>query len=202
MSASIVLNKMDLDEIIIIDNGIYSKLPDKNDLLLNEKIKVYDLLRMALVMSSNDSITALAYSYGYDDFVSLMNQKALELGMFHSHFDNPVGFDSPQNYSTALDLFYLSRYIYNNHPLLGEISKSKAFNIKSASNITHLVIPTNTIISEIKEFWAGKTGLTPEASGALLTIYEFKNSQNKNIPFVSIVLKTKDRFKDTKIIYE
>ena len=152
LSATVVLSKMDLDSVVTINQSIYNKLPSKNDLVLNEQIKVYDLLRMALVMSSNDAISALAYHYGYDGFVEVMNQKALEIGMFHSHFSNAVGFDSDQNYSSALDLFYLSRYIYNNHAIIGEISKSKAFNFKSVSGVKHLVIPTNTIIDQIPEF--------------------------------------------------
>jgi len=72
--------------------------------------------------------------------------------MYNSHFDNPVGFDSKGNYSNALDLFQLAKYIYNNFPIIGEITTSKAITITSESNIKHLVVPTNLIIDELENF--------------------------------------------------
>jgi D-alanyl-D-alanine carboxypeptidase len=152
LSSSIILESIDANNVVRIDHQMYESLPSKTDLVLDESIKVIDLLKMALIMSSNDAINALANHYGYYEFLNQMNQKANAVGMYNSHFDNPIGFDSETNYSTALDLFQLGKYIYNNFPLIGEITRSQAITITSLSNIKHLVVPTNLIIDKLENY--------------------------------------------------
>jgi serine-type D-Ala-D-Ala carboxypeptidase (penicillin-binding protein 5/6) len=152
LSAIIVLENMDVDEIININDTIYNSLPSKTDLILNENIKVIDLLKMTLIMSSNDAVSALAHHLGYYDFLAKMNLKANEIGMYNSHFDNPIGFDGEGNYSTAFDLFQLAKYVYTKFPLIGEITKSHAITVKSESNIEHLVVPTNLAVDKLENF--------------------------------------------------
>ncbi len=201
LSASIVLEKLNPEDVITINDIIYGNLPSKTDLVLNERIKVIDLLKMALIMSSNDSINALANHLGYYDFLNQMNLKAIDIGMYNSHFDNPVGFDSAGNYTTALDLFQLAKYVYNNYPLIGEISRSKAISFRSNSGIEHLVVPTNIIVGQLENYWGGKTGTTPLAKEALLAIFEFKED-GLSYPFVAIVTQSDNRFSDIKKISE
>jgi D-alanyl-D-alanine carboxypeptidase len=152
LSSSIILENIDVNNVVHIDRQMYESLPSKTDLVLDESIKVIDLLKMALIMSSNDAINALANHFGYYEFLNQMNQKANAIGMYNSHFDNPIGFDSETNYSTALDLFQLGKYIYNNFPLIGEITQSQAITITSLSNIKHLVVPTNLIIDKLENY--------------------------------------------------
>jgi len=199
LSSCIVLENTNTDQIININNEIYNSLPSKTDLLLDENIKVIDLLKMALIMSSNDAITALSQYLDYYTFINKMNIKANEIGMYNSHFDNPVGFDSEGNYTTAIDLFQLAKYIYNNYPLIGEITKSKAVTITSDSNIKHLIMPTNVILDDLQNYWGGKTGTTTKAKEALLSIFELENN-NKKYPFVSIIIQSDNRFSDIKKI--
>lgn len=201
LSAGVALENIDINNVITINDTIYSNLPAKADLVLGERIKVIDLIKMALIMSSNDAINALANHLGYYDFLNKMNTKANELGMYNSHFDNPVGFDSEGNYSNALDLFQLAKYIYNNFPIIGEITTSKAITITSESNIKHLVVPTNLIIDELENFWGGKTGTTPKAKEALLSIFEFEE-KGKKYPYVAIIVQSDNRFSDVKKISE
>jgi D-alanyl-D-alanine carboxypeptidase len=152
LSASIVLETLKPEDIININDTLYANLPSKTDLVLNEKISVSDLLKMALIMSSNDAINALANHIGYYDFLNQMNTKANLIGMYNSHFDNPIGFDSEGNYTTALDLFQLAKYVYNNFPLIGEITRTKAVSIKSASKIEHLIVPTNLLVAKLENY--------------------------------------------------
>jgi D-alanyl-D-alanine carboxypeptidase (penicillin-binding protein 5/6) len=152
LSSAIILENIDVNDVVSIDQQGYELLPSKTDLVLNERIKVIDLLKMALIMSSNDAISALANHFGYYEFLNQMNQKAKAIGMYSSHFDNPIGFDSENNYSTALDLFQLGKYIYNNFPLIGEITRSQAITITSLSNVKHLVVPTNLIIDKLENY--------------------------------------------------
>jgi len=106
---------------------------------------------MGLVMSCNDAIMALAYSMGENIFVGLMDQKIREIGLQDTGFFNPLFFDSEGNFTTALDLFKISRYIYNNYPQIGNITRMRAYTFKSESGIAHLVVPTNILLDKIPE---------------------------------------------------
>ena len=44
-----------------------------------------------------------------DEFVGKMNDKAKEMGLKHTHFENPAGIDDPENYSSAGDLAKMAR---------------------------------------------------------------------------------------------
>ncbi len=67
-----------------------------------------DLWRSALIGSSNKAILTLARSSGLakPEFVQKMNEKALELGMTQTVFEEPTGL-SPNNVSTASDIAIL-----------------------------------------------------------------------------------------------
>ena len=79
-------------------------------LMEGEVLTVQDLLYGLMLRSGNDAAVALAvYAAGsVEDFARWMNQKALELGMTESHFENPHGLDGKAHYSTARDMAILS----------------------------------------------------------------------------------------------
>lgn len=70
-----------------------------------------DLLYGVLLPSGAECCEALArwISGSEDAFVELMNQKASELGMTHTHFCNPTGLHDDDHYTTAPDLVILLR---------------------------------------------------------------------------------------------
>ena len=79
-----------------------------------------ELLRVMLVYSGNDCAENLAINVAgsEDAFVALMNQKAQELGMTHTHFENPHGLDESGHYSTARDLATMGRAALTDYPLI------------------------------------------------------------------------------------
>lgn len=81
-----------------------------------EKISVTDLLYGLMLCSGNDAAIALAehVSGTQEDFVVLMNQRALELGMVNSHFVNCHGVHSEEQYTTAGDMAILACYAIKN----------------------------------------------------------------------------------------
>ena len=77
-----------------------------------DRVSVRDLLTAALVPSGTDANYALAEHLGdgsVDEFVSKMNEKAKELGLKNTHFENPAGIDARGNYSSAADLAKITR---------------------------------------------------------------------------------------------
>lgn len=71
-----------------------------------------DLLFCTMLPSAADCANGLAISIGgsIDKFVEMMNSKANELGLKNTHFENPVGLYSKENYSTAYDVAELLKY--------------------------------------------------------------------------------------------
>lgn len=85
---------------------------------LNTKAKVEDLIKGVVVQSGNDACVVLAEGIAgsEENFAELMNRKAAEIGMEHSHFMNATGWPDPNHYSTARDLVNLGVYLIKNYP--------------------------------------------------------------------------------------
>ena len=75
-----------------------------------------DLLYGMMLHSGNDAALTLAISVsgGEAAFVRQMNLRARALGLTQTHFANPHGLDSGENYSTALDLAHLAQAALQN----------------------------------------------------------------------------------------
>jgi len=87
-------------------------------IMLNDQIKVEDLLKGIIIVSGNDACVALAegLSGSESDFVTLMNEKAEEIGLENTNFGNSSGINDVNNYSTVRDILKLSRYMIMNYP--------------------------------------------------------------------------------------
>tara|TARA_Y100000590_G_scaffold427055_1_gene536809 strand:+ start:588 stop:1742 length:1155 start_codon:yes stop_codon:yes gene_type:complete len=87
-------------------------------IMLNDQVSVEDLLKGIIIVSGNDACVALAegLSGTEEDFVILMNEKAEELGLENTNFNNSSGINDSENYSTARDILIMSRYMIENYP--------------------------------------------------------------------------------------
>ena len=87
-------------------------------IMLNDQVSVEDLLKGIIIISGNDACVALAegLSGSEEDFVILMNEKAEEIGLENTNFNNSSGINDPDNYSTVRDILKLSSYLIKNYP--------------------------------------------------------------------------------------
>jgi D-alanyl-D-alanine carboxypeptidase (penicillin-binding protein 5/6) len=85
---------------------------------LNSKVSVENLLKSIIIQSGNDASIALAEGIGGTErtFVRIMNEKAADLGLENSNFENSTGLPDPAMLVTARDLANLARYIIKNYP--------------------------------------------------------------------------------------
>lgn len=82
----------------------------------NTKMKMEDLLYGLMLRSGNDCATAIAEHIGgsVEEFSTIMNKKAKELGLTSSNFVTPHGLDSNEHYTTAYELALLTNYALKN----------------------------------------------------------------------------------------
>ena len=87
-------------------------------IMLNDQVSVEDLLKGIIIVSGNDACVALAegLSGTESDFVILMNEKAEEMGLKNTNFNNSSGISDPNNYSTVRDISIMSRYMIEKYP--------------------------------------------------------------------------------------
>lgn len=84
----------------------------------NKPVTINELLYGLIVQSGNDASVALAeaVSGSEEAFVVQMNREAERIGMKNSHYANPHGLPSPQNYATARDLSLLATRLISDFP--------------------------------------------------------------------------------------
>jgi len=98
-------------------------------IMINDQISVENLLRGIIVASGNDACVALAEGIAgtEENFVTLMNEKAQEIGMTATQFSNSSGINDPDNYSTVKDIALMSKYLIKNYPNYYEYFKEAEF---------------------------------------------------------------------------
>ena len=198
MTALIVLEKMNLEEIITISPEAIAGYGNKGGLVVNEKITVKDLLYLLLMESSNDAALALVEAYqnffpGRESFVELMNQKAEDLGLSKTYFVEASGYQ-PNNASTAREIIQLIKYSFS-QPTLWEILRTPTITISSADGkINHYLVNTDELLNRLPNIIGGKTGYTEEAQGCLVLVI----SQSSSERLITVVLGAQERFLETE----
>jgi serine-type D-Ala-D-Ala carboxypeptidase (penicillin-binding protein 5/6) len=111
MTALLTMEKAKQDKVVRVSGPAPSVGESTIDLQEGERLPVRDLLAAALVQSANDAAYALATYVGgsVPKFVRMMNERASELGLDHTHYVVPDGLDTPGHYSSARDIYTLAR---------------------------------------------------------------------------------------------
>ena len=110
-----------LDEMIIVSEKAWRLSQSGYSsmfIMLNDQVSVEDLLKGIIIVSGNDACVALAegLSGTEKDFVLLMNEKAEEIGLENTNFNNSSGINDVNNYSTVRDILKMSTYMIKNYP--------------------------------------------------------------------------------------
>ena len=92
--------------------------PDGSNIgiIAGEKMRLDNLLDALLVKSANETANIIAEGVcdTRDEFISLMNKKARDLGAYNTNFSNTSGIHEPTHYTTAYDLALIANYAMNN----------------------------------------------------------------------------------------
>ncbi|MFZ6675340.1 D-alanyl-D-alanine carboxypeptidase family protein [Undibacterium sp. Xuan67W] len=112
--------KLDLNQSVNVSTRAWKVDASSSKMFIepNKPVTINELLYGLIVQSGNDAAVALAEAVAgsEDAFVVQMNREADRIGLKSSHFANPHGLPSPENYSTAQDLSALAARLIADHP--------------------------------------------------------------------------------------
>lgn len=152
-----------------------------------DEVTIKELIYATLLPSGAEAANSLAYIIGngdYESFIEMMNQKAYELGLTHTKFDNVVGMDSVDNYSTASDIAILLDYCLKNDTFrqifTTRYSEIASTGLELVSTIIKYSEGYGIDTSLIK---GSKTGFTYDAGYCLASI-----STINNVDYLLVVL--------------
>lgn len=195
MTAIVAIENGDLNKEIIIEKEDINTYGSSIYLQEGDKISLLDLLYGLMLRSGNDAAKAIARGVGgsEENFIVMMNNKAQELGMKNSSFNNPSGLDVDEtgNLSTSYDLALLMSYAIKNETFL-QISGSKEY--KSYKGVWS---NKNKLLRNYKNTIAGKTGFTYKAKRTLVSA-----AKEEETTFVVVTLDCGNDFNFHKFLYE
>lgn len=118
MTAIITLENSNLDDTVVISSKAFNGLEGYAlaGFKIGDKVTIRDLLYGLMLPSGAEcgNMLSLSVTDSSDDFIKLMNDKVSELNLSNTHFDNVIGKDSTNNYSTAYDLSIILKYALKN----------------------------------------------------------------------------------------
>ena len=199
MTALVVIEKVNLSDVVVISSDAEGVDGARAGLVQGEEIKVSELLKAMLIPSGNDAAYALAEFVGGGNvgtFVGYMNERAVREGLLNTHFQNPMGFDNEDNYSTAFDLGLLASKILEDQLLKNIVDMSSA-EVEAVSGQNHVVNSTNKILGGFLEIKGIKTGTTDQA-GTSLVSYATKDGRE----IIGVLLQSPDRFREMKVMID
>jgi D-alanyl-D-alanine carboxypeptidase (penicillin-binding protein 5/6) len=172
MTAYVILeHHVPLTRVVTVSQYAASYGGSTAGLYAGEPMTVWNLLHGMLLPSGNDAAIALseALSPTTQEFAALMNQEAVHLHLWHTHYVTPNGFDLPGQVTTARDLANLTRAAMQ-LPVFASVVRDKTWVAHSADGRGyHDWQNLNKLLWSSRIVDGVKTGTTPAAGACLVT---------------------------------
>ncbi len=180
---AIEAGKVSLTDTVTAQGDISTALGEDGSsagIVVGETMSLESVLYCAMLSSANEACNMVASYISGDisSFVSLMNEKAKELGCTGTNFRNTHGYPDYNHYSTARDMALIALEAYS-HPLFMEICNTVTKTIPATNKSEERVISnTNGLINNDSELYPGyyyeyakgiKTGHTNDAGYCLIS---------------------------------
>lgn len=199
MTALIALDAMDANSLIRVGSEVEwtGSEESRAGLVEGQLLTWRELITAMMLPSGNDAARTIAVQVGmqhaqadstrgeaYNVFVQMMNDRAKELGMDHTHFTNPHGMHDPKHYTTARDLAVLALEAMK-HEGFRQIVTEKRASLsegQAASSHAMTVVNRNKLLQEDSGYYYEgaigiKTGFTDQAGYCLVSSAERDDEQ-------------------------
>lgn len=188
-----VEQNVNLDDMVEIT--LESTLMEGSSLYLQagDNYTLETLLYGMLLHSGNDAATAIAIHCGgsVENFVSLMNQKAVELNMTNSLFANPHGLNDENHYSTAYDMALVAQACLENE-IVAEIVATPHISIGGRSFTNK-----NKLLTNYEGCIGLKTGYTELAGRTLVSA-----ATQDDMTLICVTLDAPDDWLDHSTLFD
>jgi len=165
-----------------------------------EQVRLSDLAAGMMMCSGNDAANAaaVAVSGSAKRFANLMNTRAKQLGMAHTHFVTPSGLDDDNHYSTAYDMALLMQAGLQNAgfaDLTYQKNKTVRFVQPSGKSVTYG--NHNRLLRSYADCIGGKTGYTTAAGRCLVSA-----ARRGHLTLICVTLNDKNDWNDHTALYD
>ena len=198
MTAVLAIESGKLDDVVTINESILKSHGSGIYVSVGEKISLRNLVYGLLLRSGNDAAIAIEdYLGGHEKFIVKMNNKAREIGMKNTVFNNAHGLDDDEtgNYSTCYDMALLMKYASNLYEFR-QIDSTKKIMVQTDLK-TYSWTNKNKLLFSYKYATGGKTGYTVKAKRTLVT-----SASKKDMNLIVVTFVDKDDFNTHKKLYE
>jgi D-alanyl-D-alanine carboxypeptidase (penicillin-binding protein 5/6) len=175
-------NLSDLNEEIELThytfNGLFGANASMAGFQAGEKVRAIDLLYGVMLPSGAEACIGLADEIAGSEknFVRMMNQKAADIGMDNTHFENTTGLHDENHYTTVKDLSILLSYALQNNTFR-EIFTASRHSTKPTNKHPDGITLYSTMFEKLNnqninggKFLGGKTGYTDKAGLCLASL--------------------------------
>lgn len=162
------------------------------------------MIKCIAVASGNDASVAVAeHIAGSEEaFVALMNEKAQQLGMADTHFEDCCGLtNSDGHYTTAKDVALMSRELITKYPQVYNYTQIWMEDITHETRqgtVNFTLSSTNKLLKQYPYATGLKTGSTEKAKFCLAA-----TARKDGIDMIAVIMGApdpKDRFKDAQTL--
>ncbi len=193
MTALVALEQLPLDTVVKITAESVGVEGSSIYLVEGEALTLEQLLYALLLESANDAAAAIAVAVAgsVEDFATLMNEKAEELGLTDTHFVNPHGLDHEDHYTTARELALIARAALEN-PTFREICSATRKTIPlHGDEGVRVLINHNKLLASYEGCIGVKTGFTKKTGRCLVSAAE-----REGVTLIAVTLNAPDDWRD------
>lgn len=165
-----------------------------------DTLRLSELVKGLMMVSGNDAANAIAVGIAgsTEAFADLMNRKAQQLGMKHSHFVTPSGLDDAQHYASAYDMALLCCYAMQNEQFAAIVSQKKqTVRYLSPEHKTQVCVNHNRLLSLYDGCIGIKTGFTKKAGRTLTSCAE-----RNGVRLIAVTLHDPDDWRDHQALFD
>lgn len=197
MTALIALSDCELSDQVLISDEAVGTEGSSAYLSEGEILSVEELLYALMLQSANDAAVALAIHIGgsTEAFAELMNEKATELGLTHTRFENPHGLDAEGHFTTARELAIITAEAMKDQTFAKIVSTyKKSFR---GDGRVRTYVNHNKLLKIYDNCIGVKTGFTSKSGRCLVGA-----ADRDGLSFITVTLDAPSDWKDHKTMLD
>lgn len=175
-----------MDERVIVSESAAKVVGTSVYLDAGEVQSVENLIKAISIRSANDASIALAVHIAGSEeaFINLMNERAAQLGMENTNFNNSSGLPTENHYSSAYDIAIMSRELMKHENIIPYLTTyMEDMQVGKSKTSIQTMVNTNRLIKDYQGANGIKTGSTSEAKYCLSA-----SAKRGNLQLIAVVM--------------